>query len=80
MSDYKFFLEGINMQTITTSYDHPVFVSRGASIIDATKEFAKESKLKYAGHESLQSGYRIYYEKSSLLKRKTKTYIYYVTE
>ncbi|WP_338777125.1 hypothetical protein [Metabacillus sp. FJAT-52054] len=80
MAEYKFYLEGVNMQTITTSYDNPVFISRGSSIIDATKEFAKESKLKYSGHESLQNGYRIYYEKSTLLKRKNKTYIYYVTE
>ncbi|MTH52404.1 hypothetical protein GKZ89_03220 [Bacillus mangrovi] len=80
MAMYKFFLEGINTRTIPVNYEEPVYVTNTSSIIDATKAFAKESKLHYAGYDLLSRGYRIYYEKTALLKRKKKTYIYFVTE
>lgn len=79
MREYKFFLEGIGARTVHTDFLNPAYVSGKTSIVDASEEFANKSKLKFIGHESLNKGYRLYYEKSSLLKKNRKTYIYYVS-
>ncbi|MCD7033123.1 hypothetical protein LRR81_02695 [Metabacillus sp. GX 13764] len=79
MGEFKFFLEGIGSRTVAADFLKPDFTSESPSIIDASKELAEKKKLKFMGHESLNRGYRLYYEKPSLLKKNRKTYIYYVS-
>ncbi|MGD6815483.1 hypothetical protein [Metabacillus sp. 84] len=79
MTGFNFYLEGVNMQPVSVSYEKPDYTSPESSLVAAAKDFEAKSRLTYAGHNQLEGGYRIYYEKSSLFKSK-KTYIYYVTE
>ncbi|MGG4490056.1 hypothetical protein [Metabacillus idriensis] len=77
MTEIQFFLEGIGNRNVATDYSSPNYISNEVSIEKASKDFAKKNKLKYIDHEILNSGYRVYYMKPSLLKSKRKPYIYY---
>ncbi|KEZ51004.1 hypothetical protein [Metabacillus indicus] len=77
MTEIQFFLEGIGNRNVATDYSSPNFITDESSIEKASKEFAKKNKLKYIEYEILNSGYRVYYLKPSLLKSKRKPYIYY---